>query len=261
MKFQRLIIILLAAVGLSTVASAQIRIIPRQQLDAVTNPRQSADSASLSFVQKHIVAEPMSENASPISFNYKFTNVGSDTLYIRRLMTTCSCVTAVAPVSEVIPGGSADIIVRYNPKGHPGNFERRIFVYTIDDNVPAAVLRLIVNVYTGDSFSDQWPIQMGSIRLKTSSVTLRPGQMSRERIRFINVDDQPVKLVFDESFLPPCLSVHSEPAVVEPGKEGLIHITFNPDKSIVRDQMRIIIKSLGLPPSQSSITINLSETE
>ena len=254
----RYIMILLAAAVSAAAASAQIRIIPREQLEAVANPRHSADSGALSFVQKQIVAEPMNENDAPKSFTYRFTNVGSDTLHIRRLTTTCSCASAVAPVRKVAPGSSAEIHVRYNPKGHPGNFERKIFVYTQDGNEPAAVLRLSVNVFTGAAFSDEWPVQMGNIRLKTSDVTFRKGERAVERLRFINLSDNSVALQFDDAFLPECLSVRTEPVVVEPGKEGLILIAFNPAGSGVRERMKVIIKGLGVPPSKSSINVNVN---
>ena len=59
---------------------AQMRIIPQERLEAVSNPRHSADSADLSFAQKHIFAEPMNEDDAPKTFVYKFTNVGKETI-------------------------------------------------------------------------------------------------------------------------------------------------------------------------------------
>ena len=56
-------------------ASAQMRIIPREKVEAVSNPRLSAESASLVFETMHIVAEPMTEDYTPMTFIYRFDKI------------------------------------------------------------------------------------------------------------------------------------------------------------------------------------------
>jgi hypothetical protein len=238
-------------------ADAQLRMVSREKLQEVANPALSADSASLSFEQKHIIAEPMNEDDAPTSFAYRFTNVGKETVTIKRLVSTCSCASAVCPVKEVAPGASAEISVTYNPKGHPGKFERKIFVYTQDGNSPAVVLRLSVEVATGADLSQEWPVQMGSIRLRRSEVAFSAGAKGVEQLRFINLSGRPLALQCEENFLPECLSFRTEPKVVEDGAEGVIVISYDPSLPGVRDSMNVILKGLGLPPTKSSITVRI----
>lgn len=238
-------------------ADAQLRMVSREKLQEVANPALSADSASLSFEQKHIIAEPMNEDDAPTSFAYRFTNVGKETVTIKRLVSTCSCASAVCPVKEVAPGASAEISVTYNPKGHPGKFERKIFVYTQDGYAPAAVLRLSVEVATGADLSQEWPVQMGSIRLRRSEVAFSAGSKGVEQLRFINLSGRPLILQCEESFLPGCLSFRTEPEVVEDGAEGVIVISYDPSLPGVRDSMNVLLKGLGLPPTKSSITVRI----
>lgn len=246
------------AVMLSVMAAdAQLRMVSREKLQEVANPALSADSASLSFVQKHIIAEPMNEDDAPTSFAYRFTNVGKETVTIKRLVSTCSCASAVCPVKEVAPGASAEISVTYNPKGHPGKFERKVFVYTQDGNSPAVVLRLSVEVATGADLSQEWPVQMGSIRLRRSEVAFSAGAKGVEQLRFINLSGRPLALQCEENFLPECLSFRTEPEVVEEGAEGVIVISYDPSLPGVRDSMNVILKGLGLPPTKSSITVRI----
>lgn len=238
-------------------ADAQLRMVSREKLQEVANPALSADSASLSFEQKHIIAEPMNEDDAPRTFVYRFTNIGKETVAIKRLVSTCSCASAVCPVKEVAPGASAEISVTYRPKGHPGKFERKIFVYTQEGNAPAAVLRLSVEVATGADLSQEWPVQMGGIRLRRSEVAFSAGAKGVEQLRFINLSGKPLALQCEEPFLPECLSFKTEPAVVEDGAEGVIVISYDPSLPGARETMNVILKGLGLPPTKSSITVRI----
>ena len=236
-------------------ASAQIRIISRERVEEVSNPRLSADSASVVFDVMHIIAGPMNEDDAPKNFVYTLKNVGKETLEIVRLVSTCSCATATCPVRHVAPGESAQINVRYNPKGHPGRFERKIFVYTQEGNNPAAVLKLTVDVANGSDHAVLWPVQMGGIRLRTTEVTFDKDKKSVETVSFINLTGKTLKLDCETMFLPECLTFFSE--AVENGCEGTMQIAYDPTKPGVRENVNLILKGLGLPPSRSSITIRI----
>jgi hypothetical protein len=259
MKFYKFISICMAVMASAMTAAAQLRMVSKEKLEQVSDPRHSADSAFLAFDTRHIVAEPMNEDDTPKTFVYRFTNVGEHALQIKRLVSSCSCAAAVCTVKEVAPGASAEISVRYNPAGHPGRFERKVFVYTQDGNDPSAVLKLSVDVSAGADLSGEWPVQMGSVRLRRSEVTFKAGEKAVETLRFINAGDRPLTLDVDRNFLPACLSVSFDQDPVEPGEEGLIRIAFDPSMSGVRESMKVILKGLGLPPSQSSITIRIKQ--
>lgn len=242
----------------SEVLEAQIRIIPREKVEAVSSPRLSRDSSALCFETKHIVAEPMNEDDEPVTFLYAFRNVSDRSVDIRRLVSTCSCASASVDKMMVAPGESAAISVRYSPKGHPGKFERKVFVYTGYEE-PAAVLKLTVDVENGKDMSDEWPVQMGKIRLRRSEVTFRRGEKSVEKLRFINVSDHTISLKCDTDFLPGCISFRTEPETVGSGMEGEVVLSYDPDKNGARDVMKVIVRGLGVPPSKSSITIRLAD--
>lgn len=254
---RRILILSLLAVMLPVSVSSQIRIVPQEKIMSVTHPRHSQDSATLSFDTRHIVAERMNEDDVPRSFIYRFVNVGEDTLKIQRLLSTCSCASAVCTRNIVPPAESAEIRITYDPKGHPGRFERKVFVYTIDDAAPAAVLRLSVDVAKGDDLSHEWPVPMGDIRVRRTEVRFAAGEKAVETLRFINVSDGPLSLECEKAFLPDCLTFETVPAVAAPGEEGMIRISFNPSVGKCRKQERLILKGLGLPPSQSVINIRI----
>jgi hypothetical protein len=261
MKLYRLISICIAVMASAMTAAAQLRMVSKEKLEQVSDPRHSADSAFLAFDTRHIVAEPMNEDDAPKTFVYRFTNIGESALQIKRLVSSCSCAAAVCTVREVAPGASAEISVRYNPAGHPGKFERKVFVYTQDGNDPSAVLKLSVDVSAGADLSGEWPVQMGSIRFRRSEVTFKAGEKAVETLRFINAGDRPVALDVDRDFLPACLSVSFDQEPVEPGEKGLIRIAFDPATSGARETMKVILKGLGLPPTRSTLTVTVISSD
>lgn len=252
------LIALFICLMLPTAVSAQMKLVPKEKLESVSDPVLSADSASFRFDAKHIKAEPMNEDDGPVLFRYRFCNVSKEELKISRLVSTCSCAAASCPVSSVAPGDSSEILVSYSPKGHPGRFERRIFVYTDDGARPAAVLKLSVEVSSGADLSGDWPIQKGVIRLRRDNVVFKEGEKAVEKLRFINLSGKDLRLQCEESFLPSCLSFRSEPETVKDGQTGEMMISYDPSKD-GRASMKIMLKGLGVPPSQSAIEVEMKK--
>jgi hypothetical protein len=258
MKFGRHILAVSLILLAGTPAFSQLRILPREKVESVANPRLSPDSAALSFDTRHIVAEPMNEDDAPRTFVYRLTNAGKEPLAIKRLVSSCSCAAAVAVKTEIGPGESSLIRVTYNPKGHPGRFERKVFVYTEGEDDPAAILRLSVDVSNGADISREWPVQMGPIRLRRQEVTFAEGVKAVEKMRFVNLSGKPLTLSCEEAFLPECLSFRTDPVTVADGEEGQIVISYAPSASGSRETMKVILKGLGLPPSKATISVRLT---
>ena len=116
-------------------------------------------------------------------------------------------------------------------------------------------MKLTVNVENGKDLSGEWPVQMGPIRLRRSSVEFVQGQKAVEKLRFINLSGKPLKLQCEETFLPDCLDFTTD--MVEDGQEGEIVISYDPSKPGAREQMKVILKGLGLPPTKATITVNI----
>lgn len=238
-------------------ASAQIRIISREKLDSVSNPPLAANAAYLDFVKRHIKAEPLSEDDAPRQYSFPFRNVSDKEVTISRIVSSCSCAQARSENTVVAPGEESSVIVTYNPKGHPGRFERRIFVYTDDNAQPSAILRLSVDVSGSSSDpSGEYPVDMGKIRLRTREVKMAHSQKSVARLVFLNVSGKPLTLECERMMLPDCIGFRAEPQTVGDGEQGEIVLTYDPEKSRnARREYPVMLKGLGLPPSQSSIKV------
>ena len=72
----------LLAFGVMPQAGAQLKLVSKEKLQSVNSPQLSKDSASLSFVTRHIVAERMSEQDAPKTYTFEFTNAGRSKIEI-----------------------------------------------------------------------------------------------------------------------------------------------------------------------------------
>lgn len=253
MRLSRLILAVVLALGVVPEAGAQLKMVSKEKLQSVNSPRLSSDSASLNFVTRHIVAERMCENDAPVTFTFEFTNMGRGRVEIKRLVSTCSCVQAICLNRQVASGEKSEIKVTYNPKGHPGKFERKIFVYTQEGDAPAAVLRLSVDVESNLDISGQYPVSMGKIRLRRTSVRFKEGQDAVEKLRFVNVSGRVLRFDCDRAFLPDCIKFYAPPT--RPLEEAEMVVRYDSTKPGAREKLMIFLNDLGLPPSQSSLTV------
>lgn len=258
MKERRLILLLCVLTLWQIALPAQIRIVSREKLDSVSNPKLAPDSNALEFDRVHITAEPMTEDDAPESFTYTFRNLSRNSLTVSRIVSTCSCVQATCDRKAVAPGEYATVKVVYDPKGHPGSFERRIFVYTDGNIQPSATLRLSVKVSSGADKSGEFPVDMGKIRLRSKEIKVSARNRSVQTLVYMNVSDAPVTLRCEDMLLPGSLQFRSEPETVGKGEEGQIVITYDPTADVKRrKEYLLVLKDMGLPPSQSSIKIKV----
>lgn len=125
-------------------------------------------------------------------------------------------------------GERGTISVTYHPKGHPGRFERRIFVYTnLSSERPTAVLSLDVTVRAGRTGAGGSPIRWAA-SMKVKEFAFRQDVKDVVCLAFPNAGDVPVTPVPDTAMLPSYLKAWCETPGVEPGKEGEICIAFDP---------------------------------
>ena len=249
--------ILILCLCLTFNMQAQIQVLSRAELENVENPSLSDDAANLKFKVVSIVADDMTEDGGIKSFTYTFKNIGTDTVHIDRLVTSCSCAVATYTQKSVAPGKEGEIIVKYNPKGHPGRFERKIFVYTGGHKSPSAVLRLKVNVEVGADVSGTYQIPMGKLRLRRSEIVFNRGEKAVEKCLCINVSDAPVRIECNKYLLSSALKFKAQPEVLQPGQEGTIIVEYDPSVMEAGNQLLIMLNGLGVPPSQSVIKVKL----
>lgn len=144
------------------------------------------------FERTQIDAGHIGEDDTPPSYTFKWHNEGTAPLIITRVQTTCGCAAATYGRQPSAPGGEGTVTVTYHPKGHPGSFDRRIFVYTqLSDKMPTAILHLTGTVIASELTDGDYPYAMGTLRLKQQSVRFAREGLQSERIECLNTAAKP----------------------------------------------------------------------
>lgn len=59
---------------------------------------------------------------------FKFTNTGSNPLFIKDVIASCGCTVPSFPKNPIAPGKTGEITVEFNSKGRPGTANKNVLV-------------------------------------------------------------------------------------------------------------------------------------
>jgi len=94
------------------------------------------------------------EGEGPVAGVFRFTNTSGQTVRVRSVPASCSCVTARPDPREVAPGAAGEIHFIYSPRGRWGTRAYRIMVPTDEKGRPPYQLRLEVTELRRSGGSD-----------------------------------------------------------------------------------------------------------
>lgn len=243
---------------------AQIRIVPRAKLDSLAHPATANGADAMRFERTLIDAGHIGEDDAPSAYTFRWRNTGGTPLVVTRVRTTCGCAVAAWDKKPVAQGGEGSVTVTYHPKGHPGVFDRRIFVYTqLSDKEPTAILNLRGTVTASERTDDDYPYAMGALRLKQRTVRLSDTLRGQtERIECLNTGDKPLTPVCEEGFEATGLSFACEPATLAPGAKGDLIVRFDPAKAAQPlRRTPLLIRGPDVPPRERMLWIEFPEKE
>lgn len=199
---------------------AQEQDIIRQHLDSIANPPIDRKQ-ELIFDSEHLEIGEFPDSLCPkLEFHYR--NSGNEPIVITRIVGSCSCLTIHCDNRRLQPDDDGIIQVTYNAKGHIGKMRHNLFVYT-DCSVlhPAVKLQLSGNVVSSGQYSE-YPIRMGSLKVKRQSVNFGPITRSAHRIERIACINSGTDTLALRALFPSYewLQVYTEPQALPPGTEG-----------------------------------------
>lgn len=84
-----------------------------------------------------------------VSYTFHFTNTGEAPLLITNVEKSCGCTASDYSRDPIAPGGSGEIKVTYDSKGHHG-FQSKTLVVRANTNPAQTVLRIKAEVRTPD---------------------------------------------------------------------------------------------------------------
>lgn len=121
------------------------------------------------------------ESEKTVTGIMKMVNTGDSAMIITHVQTTCGCTVAEFSHDAILPGDTALLKVSYDNRGIPGQFEKKIFVYT--NGMPRkSVLAITGNVIgSPQTVENKYPVPVGAVRLNTANLPL--GEMYKGKTR------------------------------------------------------------------------------
>ena len=247
--------IIAACAALCQVLSAQIRTVPEHLLQEQVSPRLSADSSALSFDFKELdTPSGLSEDSDPVCLEFPLRNVSGREISIDRITCSCSCVKVSLSQQVLSPGQEALLSAVYYPAGHPGKFQRRIYIYTgASGQYPAALLKINADVAWKTGVEADYPFVCGGLRLRRNAVEISSGP-ENIHIRCLNTAPNPLKVTAQTAFVPFPLTFSCKPETLQPGEEGVLIIQTDAQPS-QEGVFPLILSGTGARPSESKIMI------
>lgn len=189
------------------------------------------------------------------SFKFKFKNTGKQPVAISHVSTTCGCAVAEYTRLPIMPDKEGIIEVTYNPKGHPGKFNRSITAFISGNDRP---IQLTIKGIVGPGSKRKhagYSYVMGGLQLKnnTISVTHLPGvKKTSTVILVINSSDEPLDIALEPTSSAFVGEAH--PKTLLPDEKGELEITCFTDNPFREDEKVYVILN-GKKESKNHIKI------
>ncbi|MBX2894257.1 MAG: DUF1573 domain-containing protein [Cyclobacteriaceae bacterium] len=111
------------------------------------------------------------ESAGAVDYEFTFTNLANRPMRILNVQASCGCTTPGWTKETIAASGSGFIKVSFDPKGKPGYFNKTLTVTTNIEKNPI-VLTIKGNVVDKKSGGDELKVALGSLRVKSNSLTI-----------------------------------------------------------------------------------------
>lgn len=171
----------------------------------------------------------INEADGPVTFIFKFNNIGTEPLKLHNVRASCGCTTPVWTKEPILPNGEGQISVTYNPRNRPGSFRKSV---TISSNTEPATVYLNISgkvIPRVKTIDEKFPFPLGALRAKKTHLSffnITKEQKKTYGIQVVNTTQNPVKIEF------PNLPAHITTAkrVVSPGEETMLEFIYDASK-------------------------------
>ena len=166
----------------------------------------------------------------PRQFALGFTNKGDQPLVIEGVKASCGCLEVAYPKEAIAAGARSEISLTFDAK-ILGSFYKEVEVKTNASDQPAYIAIQGTVVTEMHDYSDEFPIDLGNVRLMTNTVEFEDvnmGDHPTAELRILNADRTAFRP--ELMHLPPYLSAKCVPEDIPAGKTGTIRLTLDSEK-------------------------------
>lgn len=194
-------------------------------LAAGNSPAQAIEP--LVFREKVFDFGELREVQGPAGHEFVFTNGSGRPVKILNVTASCGCTTPGWTKEPVLPGKTGFVKALFDPKGRPGFFNKTLTVTTDLDANPI-VLSIKGTVVNEGTEELDLTARMGRLRLKSRAFSMGTVYLNKEpaQKQFTVRNDGEVPIKFLSVQKPSHIKVDM-PAELEPGKTGVIKVTYD----------------------------------
>lgn len=182
-----------------------------------------AQQPALLFESSSLNAGTVAEDSGIHNYIFEFQNISSDTLTITKVSSNCHCTTARCNLNKIAPSQKAKIAVNYDPRGHSGSFERKIYVYSDRMDAPEAVLKLKIAVEDRSGL----PYRLGVFALESKQIVFEEGKKESASIKLKNLSSSEAALKLECAFLPKGIEAKLDKEQFRALEEGSLKVSCN----------------------------------
>lgn len=189
------------------------------------------------------------ENDGKVTCHFRFINDTDEPLAVLAARPSCGCTVPSIPRGTIAPGDTASIDVTYDPTGRPGRFEKNVKVQ-LSGGHPESVTLKVRGVVIGNSntLRSRYPVDAGTIKLRTRVVPFGEVSRTRSRAEFIEVYNASADTVRPEWVnIPRYMRVSSTTDAVPPGEQIAYALTLVPAET---DIYGILTDSIAIVPAK-----------
>lgn len=168
------------------------------------------------------------QESGEVYYTFDLKNTSNRTVVISTVQPECSCTEPTWTEEEIKSGGTAKINVGYKADHYPGEFDKKITVYTTADTFELKIIGKVTPKPLSD-IEKEYPINIGALRLKDDVFGLNTIYDNTPKTKEFMIYNDSTKAINNLKFenLPKYLSI-SIPASIPPKTQSKITVVFDP---------------------------------
>ena len=164
-----------------------------------------------------------SEEAGRQTYDFVFTNEGTDPLVVQNISVSCGCTTPEWTKSPIPAGGKGKITAIYDPQNRPGQFNQTLTVYT-NSSPSRVVLTIRGEVVPKEKMVEElFTFPAGAVRFESNQLifnNVKKNEKKSVTMQIVNTSDKDATVEFLN--VPPHLTLKIIPATLSPGQRGVV---------------------------------------
>lgn len=175
-----------------------------------------------------------------VSHTFVLTNSGGDLLKITNVQASCGCTAAVPEKSELAPGESTNLPVKFNSTGRMGIQKKTVKIFTNDPQSPEMTITIAGNVVTGEQSGSVPTIYFPETQHDFGKVS--EGEKVDYTFRFVNKGTSEL-IIKDVKSSCGCTAALLNSSNIKPGQEGTIKVEFDTKNRSGKNSKTVTVQS------------------